>query len=455
MAVTDLGIVLHQQGQAAAARQAMRRALDVNPAYHLARNHLGYLLMQAGRLAEALACFDAVLAQGEDAEALSNRGDALVQSGQPENALLSYERALAMEPQRYHVWNNLGNALGDLGRTEQARGCYERALQIKPGYGPAKGNLRAQQARFVSPWHFEMLADQTRNQAYQRAIERAVRPGMHVLDIGTGSGLLALMAARAGAARVTACELFAPAAAAAAQNIQRNGFASRIQVLPRNSSTLRVRGDLPRKVDLVVSEILDSKLIGEGVLPSVRHALANLAVAGARVIPQAAEIYVALVELPALRQAYPLREVCGFDLSAFDALRDPSRAVQVHLASSTHRLLSDPVRALSIDFHAPPAATADSAPHTTQLSLPVVAPGTAHAFVFWFDLHLDAEVRLSSQPDPASDRLHWRQVVQFLPHDCPVLPGQRCDAVVSHSDWRLQFALVGDTVGLTRQRHAR
>ena len=54
--------------------------------------------------------------------------------------------------------------------------------------------------------HEEMLSDSVRVQAYHRGIRRNVRPGDVVVDLGTGTGLLAFMASRAGAKKVYAVE---------------------------------------------------------------------------------------------------------------------------------------------------------------------------------------------------------------------------------------------------------
>jgi len=59
---------------------------------------------------------------------------------------------------------------------------------------------------------------------HAQALKALVTPTTRVLDIGTGSGLLALLAARAGAAAVTACEVFPNVARAAQRVVNANGL---------------------------------------------------------------------------------------------------------------------------------------------------------------------------------------------------------------------------------------
>ena len=71
-----------------------------------------------------------------------------------------------------------------------------------------------------------------------RALEQRVTPGMSVLDVGTGSGILAVVAAKLGAVRVTAVEIDPVAAAAARENVATNGI--------RDGHVTVVEGSLPR-----------------------------------------------------------------------------------------------------------------------------------------------------------------------------------------------------------------
>jgi protein arginine N-methyltransferase 7 len=89
--------------------------------------------------------------------------------------------------------------------------------------------------------YLDMLNDAARNEAFAAAIA-ATSHGRSVLDIGTGTGVLALLAAAAGATAVTACEIYPPmvttAVAVAAANVARGG--DRVRVVPKRSSDLTV-----------------------------------------------------------------------------------------------------------------------------------------------------------------------------------------------------------------------
>jgi type II protein arginine methyltransferase len=96
----------------------------------------------------------------------------------------------------------------------------------------------------VPKWHFNIVRDDARNAAYEAAIVRAVRPDARILDIGAGTGLLAMMAARAGAKDVITCEMNPAVADAAADIVARNGHADRVRVVPKRSTELDVAADM-------------------------------------------------------------------------------------------------------------------------------------------------------------------------------------------------------------------
>ena len=154
-----------------------------------------------------------------------------------------------------------------------------------------------------------MLKDSPRNSAFEGAIGRAVRnhqgggdePPL-VLDVGTGSGLLALLAARAGA-RVVACEMNPAVAAVARSVVAANASAlhapgAGVEVVPKRSDVLMLGTDLPRPADVYVSETLDSEFLSEGMLPTLRQARRDgLLRPGASVVPAGGEVLAQLVSL--------------------------------------------------------------------------------------------------------------------------------------------------------------
>ncbi|MCX2185256.1 50S ribosomal protein L11 methyltransferase [Streptomyces sp. SKN60] len=97
-----------------------------------------------------------------------------------------------------------------------------------------------------------MLGDDLRMAAFKSAVTEAVRPGDTVLDLGTGTGILALWALEAGAAKVYGIDLNEKVLDAAVERLDAAGFADRFEPLLGLSFDL----ELPERVDIVVSEIM-------------------------------------------------------------------------------------------------------------------------------------------------------------------------------------------------------
>ena len=192
------------------------------------------------------------------------------------------------------------------------------AVEESLSWRRAREFVDALNRRDVPRWHFSMLSDNSRVEAFQKAIQSKVRLGDLVLDIGTGSGLLAMFAAKAGASHVFACEGVPLLAQKAREIIAANGFSECISVLDKWSMDLVVGADLPEKADVLISEIVDHVLIGEGIIPTFEHALAELVKPAARIIPECGRLFLSAFECDELHTSNCVSEAGGLDISQFN-----------------------------------------------------------------------------------------------------------------------------------------
>jgi protein O-mannosyl-transferase len=116
--------------------------LSRNPACWMARNNLGMQRLQAGRVDEAIADFQAALVlHPRHEKAHSNLGTAELQRGNVGQAIAHYEAALALQPRYPEALNNLAIALGRAGRTGEAIARLREAINQAPRYAEARYNL--------------------------------------------------------------------------------------------------------------------------------------------------------------------------------------------------------------------------------------------------------------------------------------------------------------------------
>jgi len=103
-----------------------------------------------------------------------------------------------------------------------------------------------------------------------RLMQHVIAPGDRVADLGAGSAVLAIAAAKLGAAHVAAIEIDPDAIGNAEENVTRNGVADRVAVIEGDAATLL---PLVAPIQLITANIISSVLTD--LLPSMATALAH------------------------------------------------------------------------------------------------------------------------------------------------------------------------------------
>jgi precorrin-6B methylase 2 len=141
--------------------------------------------------------------------------------------------------------------------------------------------------------HARMLHDDRRTGDYIAALREAIRPEDIVLDIGTGSGVLAIAAARAGARHVYAVEA-SDIADVAERVFAANGVEDQVTLIRGWSRDI----ELPDRADLLVAEVIGNEPFEEEILETTLDARRRLLKPGARLIPDTLELVARPLRIP-------------------------------------------------------------------------------------------------------------------------------------------------------------
>lgn len=291
--------------------------------------------------------------------------------------------------------------------TGHITGLYERGILQDPTQQPAV--LGSQSGSYEAPpVHLRMLSDYRRTASFQRAIRDGVTTDDIVVDIGTGTGVLAATAALAGAKHVYAIEE-STMAKLAQQVFAQNGLTDRITLIEARSTHI----ELPEKANVLVSEMIGNDPLGEGVLATTRDAVQRLMTQNARLIPGVLRIYGLPVWVPGEKRDKRVftpevisqwQRWYGIDSSPLLEAGQPS---DQHMLINAHdagdwEYLSDPILLADIDLK-----TARSARIETSATVAITHAGLLNGILIYFELDLSATVLLSLHPDEATPENHW------------------------------------------------
>lgn len=281
-------------------------------------------------------------------------------------------------------------------------------------------------------WHREMLADRQRVRAFGEAVRRAVEPGDVVLDIGTGTGFLALLAAKAGAARVYAVER-GSIICVAREIAAANGLADRITFLHADS----VDVELGERVDLIIAEIIGSFGLDEDILRILDDARARFLKGDGRLLPDALDLVIAPTEEgEAISSLGAEMEACfGLDVSPLTRL---AQHTPTTLWADAGQLLAPGDTVLSFDLLRGNPDTVDG-----KVDITMQRDGRVCGWVGWFVARHCGQTIMSTRPPIAGSS--WENVFFPIGEPLAVAAGQTMGARLRLDDpfWSWEMHLEG------------
>ncbi|KAH8402142.1 hypothetical protein KR009_010012 [Drosophila setifemur] len=336
----------------------------------------------------------------------------------------------------------------------------------------------------------DMLHDWERNQKYFAALRktigemRAAGKEVHVLDIGTGTGILSMMALEAGADSVTACEAFLPMANCAEKILAKNGVGERVRLIRKRSTEIQIGEDMPQKANLLVAELLDTELIGEGAIGIYNHAHDELLTEDALCIPARARCYAQVAQSPLAAQWNSLKTLANLDgeplLQPPEQLKGCKGEAALHdvqlsqLPSHTFRPLTDPVEIFQFDFQ---RKEQREKKRDRLVKVESKQAGAAELVFYWWDIQLDdgGEILLSCAPYWAHPEIkelagkkdkdlplanvvpwrdHWMQAIYYIPKPLHLLEaGKSFHLSCHHDEYSLWFDAREESPEKSIRRH--
>lgn len=261
-----------------------------------------------------------------------------------------------------------------------------------------------------------MVSDRPRTDAFAAAIREVVNAGDVVLDVGTGTGVLAMFAAKAGAETVYAIDVTDIVEVATAL-VKVNGLSDQIQILHGRAGELQ----LDRKVDLIISEWLGNAVFAEGMLHAVLEARDQNLKPNGRMLPSRVRVMIAPLDDPILYNTEGpgvwRDRIHDLDFSSLqDVELSQGRTMQIRIEPAG--ILAAGQTILELDLL---TASVESAWFDGELEFIPSRDGVLNGFCIWFEAELSPSVTLDT--GPLSPETHWAQsYMPFFPR--PVRAGE-------------------------------
>jgi protein arginine N-methyltransferase 1 len=251
-------------------------------------------------------------------------------------------------------------------------------------------------------YHAALVADEPRTRAFLTAFDRLVRPGTRVLDVGSGTGVLAVAAAQRGAevVAVERTEMIEYARVVAAAN--------HVEIEWHNRDIVDLADSAIAPVDVIVSEMIGNFLLDEdliGVFASARRFLKP----GGALIPRRVRFVAAPGWSRMIDDAIGFWKTprFGIDFSPLAECLENSYFDELDRATSP---IGPPIRFPALDL-----AVVEPGRYEVEGLLEINAAAEVNSVLVWWEAELADGVTLDLGPGVDWRKLHWLRTVLPVP----------------------------------------
>jgi cyclopropane fatty-acyl-phospholipid synthase-like methyltransferase len=257
--------------------------------------------------------------------------------------------------------------------------------------------------------HEEMLKDEVRTLSYRDAIiqNKHLFRGKTVLDVGCGTGILCMFAAKAGAKKVIGIDC-SGIIDQAKVIIHDNGFDDVITLIKGKVEEVTLPVE---SVDIIISEWMGYCLFYESMLDTVIYARDKWLVPGGILMPDKASLFVCAIEDEHYRDEKIdwWDDVYGFDMSSIKKLALLEPLVDT---VDSKQVVSDRAHLITVDLN---TVTVPELAFVAPFTIQIRRDDFVHALVTYFDIEFSrCHKPIKFSTGPGAKYTHWKQTVFYF-----------------------------------------
>ena len=422
-----LAVIFHNQGDFDEAIKYYEKSIKIDPKNPDTLSNFGSTLYKKHKFEDALSYFQKAIKQKPDhVLALENAGVAAMHLEKFEFAINYFGKIITLDPGNVMATFKLASCYFKIDKIDLALKYCNQSLKLDPLMVEAAALKSKASAKLVAAWHVPMMNDDLRNKFYYSALKSAINNQSSILEIGTGSGLLSIMAANLSPREVNTCETNQLIADCAEEVIKENNLQNKINVIKKNSKDIKIGHDITRKADILVSEILSSEFLGEGVLQTIEDAKNRLLTENAKLIPEYGNIMIALFGGDEIGKNVYAEKYQNIKFKKFNKIIQRKRFLSRQDLKIIY--MSQPTEAFHFDF----IKTKYFNKENKKIEVEVTNNGKCYGVIQWIKLEMKDGLKFENDPLIKNIAVAWEPVLYLFDEPIELKIGKKVSLICKH-----------------------